>query len=40
MKCPNCGFENAEGARFCRKCGTPIVNLTGNQAPQQRQASQ
>jgi hypothetical protein len=24
MKCPNCGFEVAEGERFCGECGTPI----------------
>ena len=21
MKCPNCGFENLEKAKFCGKCG-------------------
>ena len=24
MKCPNCGFENPEVAKFCGKCGTVI----------------
>lgn len=24
MKCPNCGFEVAEGDLFCGECGTPI----------------
>jgi hypothetical protein len=24
MKCPNCGFEVAEGERFCGECGTPM----------------
>ncbi len=24
MKCNNCGFENAQGAIFCQKCGSPI----------------
>ncbi|HLB71703.1 MAG TPA: zinc ribbon domain-containing protein [Candidatus Methanoperedens sp.] len=24
MKCPNCGFENPEMAKFCGKCGTVI----------------
>lgn len=24
MKCPNCGFEVAEGERFCGECGTYI----------------
>jgi len=24
MKCPNCGFEVAEGDLFCGECGAPI----------------
>lgn len=24
MKCPNCGFENREDARFCKECGTKL----------------
>lgn len=24
MKCPNCGFENRAGARFCQRCGAPM----------------
>jgi len=24
MKCPNCQFENREGARFCKECGTNL----------------
>ena len=24
MYCPNCGSPNAEGARFCEKCGTSM----------------
>lgn len=24
MKCPNCGFENEEGAAFCGKCGEDL----------------
>jgi Double zinc ribbon len=23
MHCPNCGFENLEGLKFCHECGTP-----------------
>ncbi len=25
MICPNCGTPNAEGARFCNTCGTPLT---------------
>src|SRR5574344_197616 len=24
MKCPNCGSENSEGAKFCEQCGTKL----------------
>ena len=24
MKCPNCGFENRDDARFCKECGTKL----------------
>jgi class 3 adenylate cyclase/tetratricopeptide (TPR) repeat protein len=24
LTCPNCGHENADGARFCSSCGTPL----------------
>lgn len=27
MKCIKCGYENAEGARFCSSCGEKIDNL-------------
>ena len=23
MRCPTCGFENRDGARFCGECGRP-----------------
>ncbi len=26
MKCPNCGFENADSAKFCGKCGYPLTS--------------
>lgn len=26
MKCSNCGYQLAEGARFCANCGTPVNN--------------
>jgi serine/threonine protein phosphatase PrpC len=25
MKCPNCGYENRETARFCHRCGTALT---------------
>jgi class 3 adenylate cyclase/tetratricopeptide (TPR) repeat protein len=25
MTCPSCGFENAEGAKFCSECGTALT---------------
>ncbi len=25
MTCPNCGFENESGSRFCKQCGTPQI---------------
>ena len=29
MKCPKCQFENPEGAKFCRDCGTSLeLDLT------------
>ncbi|MBW1785344.1 MAG: zinc ribbon domain-containing protein [Deltaproteobacteria bacterium] len=24
MKCPNCQFQNPEGAKFCIECGDPM----------------
>src|SRR5262249_43865455 len=24
MRCPSCGFENPEGAKFCEECGAPF----------------
>ena len=28
MICPNCNSENNEGAKFCKKCGTPLAAKT------------
>lgn len=28
MKCPNCGHENVDEARFCNECGTPLGQET------------
>lgn len=25
MTCHNCGTQNAEGVKFCRECGTPLL---------------
>ena len=27
-RCPNCGEDNAERARFCQACGTPLTGVT------------
>ena len=24
LRCPSCGWDNAEGTRFCQECGTPL----------------
>lgn len=29
MKCPNCGSEVIEGAKFCSKCGMPLSSAEG-----------
>lgn len=34
MFCSKCGNQNGEGERFCRKCGTDLLNLSP--APVQR----
>jgi serine/threonine protein phosphatase PrpC len=28
MNCPNCGADNREGARFCRRCGKELVEAS------------
>ena len=28
MKCPNCQFENPEGAKFCNECGHPMASVS------------
>ena len=37
MFCPKCGAKNADGARFCLKCGAPLY---GQAAPTQAQPAQ
>ena len=34
MKCPSCGSENKEGAKFCKHCGASL-NVNVSQAPAQ-----
>lgn len=28
MLCPSCGYQNAEGSRFCSQCGEPLVTMS------------
>ena len=32
MRCPNCGSENNDDAKFCKKCGTPLKKEINHQA--------
>ena len=32
-QCPNCGNQNADDARFCNGCGTPLDNTIDTQQP-------
>src|SRR5512144_2595157 len=38
MRCPSCGNQNREGARFCDSCGTELVAAPA--APEPRPAEQ
>ena len=31
MNCPNCGSENNDSAKFCKKCGSPLDGRVTNQ---------
>jgi hypothetical protein len=33
MYCQKCGQENLDGARFCRKCGTPLTSRQSDYEP-------
>ncbi|HJX03776.1 MAG TPA: zinc-ribbon domain-containing protein [Dehalococcoidia bacterium] len=33
IKCPNCGFANSPGQKFCGNCGGSIVSPAGNTCP-------
>ena len=28
MKCPKCGNENDDAAKFCKKCGAPLQSTS------------
>lgn len=28
MLCPGCGYDNAEGSKFCSQCGEPLVAMS------------
>jgi class 3 adenylate cyclase len=36
MHCASCGFDNAEGAKFCEECGVPFVRLCPSCGQQMR----
>jgi hypothetical protein len=31
LHCPECGFENTEGANYCQRCGTLLAREEGNE---------
>ncbi len=35
MKCPSCGLENEEGAKFCQSCGAPMGEAAATSAPEE-----
>ena len=36
MKCPNCSYDNPEGAAFCNRCGTKLNNEKTIESPTQK----
>src|SRR6266568_4594760 len=34
MRCPNCGFENLEGMKFCGRCAGPLTSQPSVSSPQ------
>lgn len=38
MRCPNCGYENPEGRRYCEECGEKIARLEAEKARARRKA--
>ncbi len=39
MICPNCGYENPEGRRFCEECGEKIAELVHERAISKRRTA-
>ena len=39
MKCNNCGFENNDKAKYCTKCGVPLVQKTQPQIANESNSS-
>lgn len=38
MRCPNCGFENQEGRRFCTECGEKMTQVEAKRARARRKS--
>lgn len=38
MRCPNCGYDNPEGRRYCEECGEKILDLEAMKARARRRA--
>jgi uncharacterized Zn finger protein (UPF0148 family) len=38
LRCPNCGFENQEGRRFCTECGEKIAQVEAKRARARRKS--
>lgn len=38
MKCPECGYDNPEGRRYCEECGEKIARLEAEKARARRRA--
>ncbi|MBN2026688.1 MAG: zinc ribbon domain-containing protein [Actinobacteria bacterium] len=38
MKCPNCGYENPQGRRYCEECGEKLVDLEAIKARARRRS--
>ena len=38
MRCPNCGYENPEGRRYCEECGEKVVDIEALRARTRRRS--